>query len=397
MHKRIQDSTWKPFFLSAQDKEGKYGIYSPALVEKMLQYERSRADRDGGCFSMVLFRLQSLDVRAEGLVDTLKNGTRLIDHIGWYEADTVCVLLTGTRIRGAQLFLDKINAHIETQFSKGKRPDYRTELYSYPNHEGCGHPDGEGNEGSEELPDKIYKQNELRIHEAIKCRISKRMPAWKRGLDVVGSALGLFILAPLFVFIGLYIKLVSKGPVFFKQYRVGYRGCNFTFLKFRTMHSGNDEEYHNQHAHNFITHGDVPMDKLDDLDPRIIPGGKLLRKSCIDELPQLWNVLMGDMSLVGPRPCIPYEAEEYLRWHAQRFDIVPGITGLWQVSGKNKLTFQKMVSLDIAYSRKLSLWLDLKILLLTIPTVIGLLLEGFVPGAGEEQDQEVKHKENVYT
>ncbi len=395
MHKKIQDSTWKPFFLSAQDKAGKYGIYSPALVEKILQYERSRADRDGGCFSMVLFRLYSLDARAADLVETLKSGTRLIDHIGWYEADTVCVLLTGTRIYGAQLFLDKINAHIETQYSNGKRPVYSSEIYSYPNKEGCG-PNGGGERDEEELPEKIYRQNELKIHEAIKCRISKKMPVWKRSLDIIGSATGLFLLAPLFCLIGFYIKLVSRGPVFFKQMRVGYKGCNFTFLKFRTMHSGNDEEFHNQHAHNFISHGNVPMDKLDEQDPRIIPGGKLLRKSCIDELPQLWNVLRGEMSLVGPRPCIPYEAEEYIRWHTQRFDIVPGITGLWQVSGKNKLSFQKMVSLDIAYSRKLSLLLDIKILLLTFPTIIGLILEGVMPGFGERQ-QDVEHKENVYT
>lgn len=118
------------------------------------------------------------------------------------------------------------------------------------------------------------------------------------------------------------------------------------------------------------------MEKLDDKkDPRIIFGGKVIRKSCIDELPQLWNVLKGDMSLVGPRPCIPYEAEEYLRWHTHRFDIVPGLTGLWQVSGKNKLSFRKMISLDINYSKNLSLLLDLKIILMTIPAIIIMVLE----------------------
>ena len=121
------------------------------------------------------------------------------------------------------------------------------------------------------------------------------------------------------------------------------------------------------------------MEKLDrDRDPRIIPGGRVLRKACLDELPQLFNVLRGEMSLVGPRPCIPYEAEEYLRWHTHRFDILPGMTGLWQVSGKNKLSFEQMIRLDIAYTNRMSPMQDLKILLLTLPTVIGLVLEAGV-------------------
>jgi lipopolysaccharide/colanic/teichoic acid biosynthesis glycosyltransferase len=118
------------------------------------------------------------------------------------------------------------------------------------------------------------------------------------------------------------------------------------------------------------------MEKLDEYDPRIIPGGRILRKLAIDELPQIFNVLRGEMSLVGPRPCIPYEADEYERWHTHRFTILPGLTGLWQVSGKNKLTFAEMIRLDIAYERSMSLWIDLWIIIRTIPTVIGLGLEG---------------------
>jgi lipopolysaccharide/colanic/teichoic acid biosynthesis glycosyltransferase len=118
------------------------------------------------------------------------------------------------------------------------------------------------------------------------------------------------------------------------------------------------------------------MEKLDEYDPRIIPGGRILRKLAIDELPQIFNVLRGEMSLVGPRPCIPYEADEYERWHTHRFTILPGLTGLWQVSGKNKLTFAEMIRLDIAYERNMSLWIDLWIIVRTIPTVIGLGLEG---------------------
>jgi lipopolysaccharide/colanic/teichoic acid biosynthesis glycosyltransferase len=153
------------------------------------------------------------------------------------------------------------------------------------------------------------------------------------------------------------------------------------------MHQDNDEDFHSHHASDFITKMDVPMEKLDDRDPRIIPGGKILRKACVDELPQFWNVLRGDMSLVGPRPCIPYEAEEYLRWHAQRFDVMPGITGLWQVSGKNKLTFHQMISLDISYSRKLSLLTDVRILLLTFPAIMSMVSESVAGKLGIEQKQ----------
>ena len=150
----------------------------------------------------------------------------------------------------------------------------------------------------------------------------------------------------------------------------------FTFLKLRTMRADNDPGRHRAHLKELIT-SDRPMAKLDNAeDPRIVPGGRILRKLCLDELPQLVNVLKGEMSLVGPRPCLPYEAEEYLRWHSNRFDVLPGLTGLWQVSGKNRLTFKQMIRLDISYCRNMSLWLDLKILLRTGPTVAGLFLEG---------------------
>ena len=117
------------------------------------------------------------------------------------------------------------------------------------------------------------------------------------------------------------------------------------------------------------------MVKLDTSDPRIIPGGRILRIGCIDELPQLWNVIIGDMSLVGPRPCIPYEAHEYLRWHTHRFDTIPGITGLWQVSGKNKLTFKQMIRLDIEYTNTISLWKDILILAKTPIEILKMILE----------------------
>jgi len=214
-----------------------------------------------------------------------------------------------------------------------------------------------------------------------------KVPVWKRALDIVGSLSLLVLASPVFLLLALYIKIVSPGPVFFKQTRVGYKGVPFMFWKFRTMKHGNNQGFHGKHAQSFILSGDVPMDKLDNHDPRIIPGGRAIRKSCIDELPQLWNVLRGDMSLVGPRPCIPYEAQEYLRWHTHRFDVLPGLSGLWQVSGKNKLTFKQMIRLDIAYCRNMSLLNDLSIILRTPFAIAKMVLESLQSKYNEKKEQ----------
>ena len=201
------------------------------------------------------------------------------------------------------------------------------------------------------------------------------MPFWKRCLDILGSITALIIFSPFFILIPLIIKIVSPGPVFFKQERVGQGGMTFSFLKFRTMKVNNDSTSHQNYLNELIK-SDRPMTKLDkEQDSRIIPFGKFIRKACIDELPQLINVLKGDMSLTGPRPCLPYEAEEYLKWYNYRFDIKPGMTGLWQVSGKNNLTFKEMIRLDIMYSEKMNLWLDLWILIQTFPTVLSSILD----------------------
>jgi lipopolysaccharide/colanic/teichoic acid biosynthesis glycosyltransferase len=206
----------------------------------------------------------------------------------------------------------------------------------------------------------------------------RKIPAWKRALDFFGSLVGMILFLPLFFVIAVLIKIVNPGPIFFKQERIGYKGRKFQFIKFRTMKVGCDSTEHRRHLACLINEdGDteIPMIKLDDCDANIIPTGRLLRKLYIDELPQLINVLRGDMSLVGPRPPIPYEVEEYVGWHNDRFNAVPGMTGLWQVSGKNKLTFKEMVRLDIQYSRQLSFLLDLKILIKTPFAIISELMD----------------------
>jgi len=199
----------------------------------------------------------------------------------------------------------------------------------------------------------------------------------KRAFDIVVATLALVLLLPLWVLMAVLIKLDSKGPVLYRQERVGMDGRIFLFLKFRTMRTGADDRIHREFQRQYIEGrpetnlGDSlrPVYKLHD-DPRVTRTGRWLRRTSLDELPQLLNVLRGDMSLVGPRPPIPYEVEAYALWHRKRLDMKPGMTGLWQVSGRNRLSFDEMVKLDLFYIENWSLWLDLKIMLRTLPVLL---------------------------
>ncbi|HEU6449321.1 MAG TPA: sugar transferase [Verrucomicrobiae bacterium] len=197
----------------------------------------------------------------------------------------------------------------------------------------------------------------------------KNFPLWKRALDLAAVGLSAPCWIPLSVLIGLSVKIASPGPAFFRQTRVGYHGRPFLCLKFRTMNVSADTGIHHRHLAHLIK-SDEPMTKLDARDSRLIHGGRLLRALGLDELPQLLNVLRGEMSLVGPRPCLEYEYEQFSQRHRERFETLPGLTGLWQVSGKNRTTFEQMMNLDIRYVREKSLWLDLKILAKTIPAIL---------------------------
>lgn len=175
--------------------------------------------------------------------------------------------------------------------------------------------------------------------------------------------------------IAVWIKLVSRGPVIFRQERVGYRGHRFLCLKFRSMLFNADVRLHKEHLSQLMK-SDEPMTKLDrGADPRLIPLGSILRASGLDELPQIFNVMRGEMSLIGPRPCTLYEYEAYQPWHKQRFGTLPGLTGLWQVCGKNRTTFEEMIRLDIRYGRELSFKRDLWILAKTVGVLMTQVLE----------------------
>jgi exopolysaccharide production protein ExoY len=197
------------------------------------------------------------------------------------------------------------------------------------------------------------------------------IPRWKPILDIVFILLILPFVLPLAALIALLIALVSGGPVLFRQERVGHLGKPFMCLKFRTMFVGAETTSHQGHLEQLIKSAQ-PMVKLDSHgDSRIIPFGSLLRLSGLDELPQFINVLRGEMSVVGPRPCLAYECDHYLPWQRERFNTLPGLTGLWQVNGKNLTTFTEMLQLDINYARNKTLWLDLMIIFKTIPAILG--------------------------
>lgn len=200
--------------------------------------------------------------------------------------------------------------------------------------------------------------------------LRKPIPAWKRALDLIGASALLLALGPAIIACGLYLQARDPGPIIFRQRRFGYLGKPFSLLKLRTMRTDADPTHHQAHLRQLIEN-DASLTKLDSSgDQRVIPGAGVMRKLGIDELPQLINVLRGEMSLVGPRPCLGYELEGFRRWHFARFNVLPGLTGLWQVSGKNSTTFSKMLELDVRYAIRTRLRDDLLILLRTPAAVL---------------------------
>lgn len=206
-------------------------------------------------------------------------------------------------------------------------------------------------------------------HDFIHSDVPSRSPGWKRVLDCLLLFLSMPAWLPLMGIIALAIKCTSKGPVLFKQTRVGFRGTRFTCLKFRTMKSDASPVVHETHLKSLIGSDDV-MTKMDSEDERLIGIGRLLRASGLDEIPQFVNVLRGEMSLVGPRPCTEYEYALHSAWQKQRFHVPPGLTGLWQVSGKNSTSFTQMICLDLYYARNCSLAVDLRIMSRTIGVLL---------------------------
>jgi lipopolysaccharide/colanic/teichoic acid biosynthesis glycosyltransferase len=210
-------------------------------------------------------------------------------------------------------------------------------------------------------------------------------PRWKRISDLLLISATAIIWLPLMVVIMYGIKIIAPGPIFYRQRRIGFRGRPFLVYKFRSMKVNAETQSHEQYLQRLI-HEETPMTKLDASDKRLIPLGHLLRASGLDELPQIFNVLRGEMSLVGPRPCTDIEFSCYQSWQKNRVDAPPGITGYWQVNGKNKTTFNEMIAMDIHYARNMSLWLDLRIITKTLPVVALQFLQSWTARSREQKE-----------
>jgi len=384
-------------FKSLHDRRQAKALQSIHSVEQFraaIERERARADRNGHEFSVVLLSTDNPEpdsAQLKYLAQVLAKRIRLIDEAGWFDDKHIGVVLPYTSATGAARLADDI-----CEAAAKRVTSLKCNIYTYPSN---WFSNGKGNSAQLYFSDILPEWNTTKSPRLSNCIIQNDgiknvlageeqpddttsnctvlskvhdpifvwlLPTWKRSLDIVGVLFGLVVLSPLMLLVAIIIKIVSPGPVLFKHPRVGYMGRTFDMWKFRTMKINADRSNHRQHVTKLINGQglEIPMTKLDH-DPQIIPLGRTLRKTCLDELPQLVNVLRGEMSLVGPRPPIPYETEVYLHWHNGRLHILPGMTGLWQVSGKNRLTFKQMVRLDIQYARQQSLWLDIKILLKT--------------------------------
>jgi lipopolysaccharide/colanic/teichoic acid biosynthesis glycosyltransferase len=211
-------------------------------------------------------------------------------------------------------------------------------------------------------------------------------PGWKFGLDITCILLSLPVWLPLMILLMLVTRIASPGPIFYRQKRIGFGGRHFFIWKFRTMKLSAETQTH-EHYFEKLMRVDCPMTKLDAYgDPRLVPFGRILRSSGLDELPQIFNVLRGEMSLVGPRPCTPHEFARYEPWQRERVNGLPGLTGYWQVNGKNKTTFNEMIAMDLFYIKNTSILLDLKIMLKTGGAIAGQLFESRLAAQRSRQD-----------
>ena len=356
-------------------------VHSSREFASILHRERDRADRTGQEFSMAVFAVGNggkKTAAARNLVPILTHRIRSTDAIGWLADGRIGSVLPHTRPECAWKFV----ANVRKAYNGSAPPE--CVVYTYPSSWLPGDegdpprdprslrkapvPGETGDSGM--LFSRVDAADRARPIEELEPHVLFRIPLWKRAIDILGSLVAILLLSPLLLVVALLIKIVSPGPALFRQKRVGYLGRVFTMWKFRTMHVNTDTTLHQNYLQELIRN-EKEMTKLDHIrDPRIILFGGILRATGIDELPQLINVLLGDMSLVGPRPCLPYEAHEYHSWQMRRFDAVPGLTGLWQVSGKNRTTFNEMMRLDIGYARKRAFLLDVMIVLKTIPAIV---------------------------
>jgi lipopolysaccharide/colanic/teichoic acid biosynthesis glycosyltransferase len=347
------------------------------VFHSMLTLERRRAERSRSSFVLMLLDAGALagtetSVHLMSQVASIaQKTTRETDLVGWYKNGLVLgVIFTETSVE----FKDSITEILRSKVVNALDDELGREVSSNLVVTVHLFPESQDGDGGEPIADsRLYP-------DLTQGNPKKSLPLLvKRTTDIVGSAVLLVLASPLLILVALAIKLTSKGPVIFQQDRLGQFGSRFKCLKFRTMYTDNDSKIHEEYCQRFIAgradgetaSGKPPVYKITN-DPRVTPIGRLLRKTSLDEFPQFWNVLSGKMSLVGPRPPVPYEYAVYDVWHRRRvLEAKPGVTGLWQVSGRSRMSFNDMVRLDLRYSQSWSLWLDLKILIATPRAVLG--------------------------
>lgn len=348
-----------------------YGVAPEAVFLRNVRLERRRSERSRQPFVLMLLQPQRaaandgtaamLERAAVALLSTIRE----TDVAGWYKPRCLGVIFAEVGARDQAAVIGALRTRTADALRSRLRPDEIEQLqlsfHWFPDDWKDGGPGG---------PDGVPLYSDL-----TQPQDGKTLPlAIKRAIDILGSALILLALSPLLLLIALAIKLTSPGPVIFRQERIGRHGVPFTLYKFRSMYVQSDPGLHREFITRYIAgaadgHGGTTTNgvvyKLTK-DPRVTPVGRLLRKTSLDEFPQLFNVLRGEMSLVGPRPPIRYELEAYDVWHRRRLlEAKPGVTGLWQVTGRSRLRFDDMVRLDLQYAKTWSLWLDLKILIRT--------------------------------
>ncbi len=337
----------------------------------LVALERKRSDRSGKPFMLILVdigRLSGSDLLAPNgsikkVLSALGESVRETDTIGWYQGkNQIGVLFTEFGAAKEDFHYQIISKRVLTALRNCLGEDERRRLKVSLHH----YPEKFGSPADSKLYPDLRKDT----------RAARNSIFTKRAIDILGSLLMLIVLSPLLLIIAALIKLTSRGPVVFKQERLGKFGQPFTFLKFRSMYTETDHKIHEEYIEKFISGYQESSSQNTSLapkgvykitnDPRVTLIGRFLRKTSLDELPQLLNVLKGEMSLVGPRPPIAYEFARYDVWQRRRvLEAKPGITGLWQVKGRSRTTFDDMVRLDLSYISHRSLWLDLSILLRT--------------------------------
>ncbi|WP_263357916.1 sugar transferase [Acidicapsa ligni] len=336
---------------------------TPILVSEeaflqMLRLEQRRTERSGRAFILVLISGEDLQAncntdRTDNVVTAIGSCIRETDVFGWYKPHTTLGIalteINDPSKETVEAIVRKISSALQRSLSAEIYCRLSMVVRIYPN----------------DANDKIFYPEESK-----RSGPSKLHHGLKRTIDILGSLTALILLSPLLTLIAMLIKCTSKGPILFCKKRVGQYGREFCFYKFRTMAADNDPHIHREYVSRLIA-GGVEAEqnggqyKLAN-DPRVTPLGRFLRRTSLDELPQFFNVLFNDMSLVGPRPPLPYEFERYRVWHRRRvLEQKPGITGLWQIEGRSRTTFDEMVRMDIRYAKAESSLLDLNIMLQT--------------------------------